>query len=59
MNSPRIADIDESKLPEFEISKDPKEWAFVEQLMPSPMVPMPKVTVGPTPSGWVPPRGKE
>ncbi|XP_015587284.1 probable 39S ribosomal protein L49, mitochondrial [Cephus cinctus] len=46
---------DESKeYAKFEISKDPKEWAFVEQVLRKPTVPLPPKDKTHFPSGWVP-----
>ena len=56
---PKISDIDLSKLPEFETSNDPKEWQFVERLIPLEIIPEPKEFKDKAPSGWVPQRGSK
>ena len=48
--------IPENDLVEYEVSKDPEEWKFVEQLLPRTCVPpLPKHDSYPTSSGWFPP----
>lgn len=57
--SPRIDELDISKLPEFEISKDPNEWQYVERLLTSgKIVPEPKKFDKKAPSGWIPQKGE-
>jgi len=50
-----VEELDESKLTDFEISKDPNEWKCVERVLPIKYIPKPKVFDGPAPSGWVQP----
>ncbi|XP_014212887.1 probable 39S ribosomal protein L49, mitochondrial [Copidosoma floridanum] len=51
-----VEKLDESQLTDFEVSTDPKEWQFVERILPLKTVPYPKKFNGPAPSGWVPPK---
>lgn len=58
-STPKIEDLDLDKLPDFEISKDPNEWQFVESLLRSQnIVPKPKQFEGKSPAGWTSPKGK-
>ncbi|XP_011505222.1 PREDICTED: probable 39S ribosomal protein L49, mitochondrial [Ceratosolen solmsi marchali] len=55
-NTPLVTNIDVSKLTDFEKSKNPEEWRYVERCFPIKVVPSPKHFDGTAPSGWIPPR---
>lgn len=44
------------KYPDFEVSEDPKEWKYVERLLP--MVTVPKPVAETSVDGWKQPTGK-
>lgn len=51
-----INELDKSKLTDYEVSKDPNEWKFVERTFGLKYIPEPKKFDGPAPSGWIQPK---
>ncbi|XP_015115993.1 probable 39S ribosomal protein L49, mitochondrial [Diachasma alloeum] len=47
---------EETKYTDFEVSKDPKEWMFVERCLKLAYIPSPPKNVDALPSGWKPQR---
>ncbi|XP_063977482.1 large ribosomal subunit protein mL49 [Diachasmimorpha longicaudata] len=47
---------EETKYTDFEVSSDPKEWAFVERCLKATYIPSPPKEVHDLPSGWKPQR---
>ena len=55
----QIVHAPEPTLTNVEVSKDPKEWEAVERILPLALVPAPPAHESyPTPSGWVPVKGR-
>lgn len=51
--NPKTVSEDLSKYTDYEVSKDPKEWKFVEDLLPKKIIPPPKYEEN-LPSGYKP-----
>ncbi|XP_078047246.1 mitochondrial ribosomal protein L49 [Augochlora pura] len=47
-----------SKYTDYEVTKDPKEWEYVERLLGNKIVPMPPLEKKEYASGWTPPTAK-
>ncbi|XP_001606368.1 probable 39S ribosomal protein L49, mitochondrial isoform X1 [Nasonia vitripennis] len=55
--TPKVQDLDLKSLTDFEISKDPNEWQYVERLFRTgKTVPIPKSFEGKSPAGWSSPK---
>uniref|UniRef100_A0A8D8W424 Large ribosomal subunit protein mL49 n=1 Tax=Cacopsylla melanoneura TaxID=428564 RepID=A0A8D8W424_9HEMI len=55
--NPKLVSEDLSKYTDYEVSKNPEEWKYVEQLIPSIVIPEPKYEPN-LPSGYKPPSVK-
>ncbi|KAL1451945.1 hypothetical protein WDU94_006273 [Cyamophila willieti] len=51
--NPKLVSEDLNKYTDYEVSKNPEEWKFVEQLIPSVLIPEPKYEPN-LPSGYKP-----
>lgn len=51
--NPKLISEDLSKYTDYEVSKNPEEWKFVEQLLPKKIIPEPKYEPN-LPSGYKP-----
>lgn len=56
MSSPKYSD--PTKYTDYEVTKDPKEWEYVERVLKPKVIPVPCLENKEYSSGWKPPVGK-